>query len=322
MIVSVTGASGFVGSNLAHELLKKGHSVRILARKPESVEKFRKLNAQIFQGDLVNGELDRFVDNSEVLFHCAAKVGEWGTKNEFYQSNVIGTRRLMESALDRKVKRVVYLSTVDVYGQRNHAGENESSPLMKCPHHYGASKLEAELLVRRMVAEQGLPAVIVQPGYIYGPGDNALIPKLKKVMAKKSLLTCNGGKNNIGLVHIRDLCDLLCRAGFHDVPKGKVYIAVGDEHITFANLISELQEIYGLPGPVFDIPFPIVSGLAYASEAVFSFIGKKETPLITVMGIKILHYDYGFSNHRAKEELGWVPKITLREGLRELASIN
>jgi nucleoside-diphosphate-sugar epimerase len=128
--VLLTGATGFVGSHVAEALVRRGDTVRTLARAGSDTALLEKLDVTVVQGDLTNAEALRgAVEGCNVVVHCAAKVGDWGPIDEYRKVNVEGLRNLLDVGLGRQLYRFVHVSTLGVYAARHHHGTDETEPL-------------------------------------------------------------------------------------------------------------------------------------------------------------------------------------------------
>jgi nucleoside-diphosphate-sugar epimerase len=176
----ITGATGFVGSHLAEAALDRGLHVRALARPGADVRLLEAKGVQVQRGDLGDpASLPQALEGVAVVFHCAARVGDWGPPDEYRAVNVFGLRNLLEACKGRPLRRFVHFSSLGVYAARHHHGTDETEPLPK--KHidgYTQSKVEAEQLALQYQREHGIPVVVLRPGFIYGPRDRTVLPKL------------------------------------------------------------------------------------------------------------------------------------------------
>ncbi|MFQ6017261.1 MAG: NAD-dependent epimerase/dehydratase family protein, partial [Kiloniellaceae bacterium] len=176
MTALVTGATGFVGSAVTRQLIARGETVRVLARPGGDRRNIADLAVEVAEGDLRDGtSLERALAGCQALFHLAADYRLWVPRpEEIYEVNVEGTRRLMLAAAAAGINRIVYTSSVATLGLKSDgtpAHEETPVSLADMIGHYKRSKFLAEAEVRRLVAEQGLPAVIVNPSTPVGPRD-------------------------------------------------------------------------------------------------------------------------------------------------------
>ena len=191
--IFITGATGLVGSHAAEEALKRGHRVRALVRPSSDTRWLDQWGVQTVVGDLEDAaSLAAGVAGADWVFNCAAKVGDWGTLEEFRRLNVEALRLLLEAARGARVERFVHVSSLGVYEGRDHFGTDETvPPAANSLDAYTRSKTEAEALVLQFSREHGLPAAVVRPGFIYGERDRTVLPKLITSL-KRGLFTYFG----------------------------------------------------------------------------------------------------------------------------------
>jgi nucleoside-diphosphate-sugar epimerase len=175
--IFVTGATGLLGRGVCRRLLEEGAGVVGLVRSRERAKDLEALGATLVQGDLSRPDLglDDAVHGCDVVVHCAGVMSpDFAKRRAYFRAvNVEGTRLVAEAALAAGVERFVYVSTAWVYGFDATPGTDESSPRHPSGDNYCDTKLETEELVRTLRAERGLPAIIVQPTEVYGPGDRS-----------------------------------------------------------------------------------------------------------------------------------------------------
>src|SRR5579884_2811300 len=169
----ITGATGFVGGHLVEACTSRGWTVRALVRTSSETGLLERCNATLVRGDMTdNAAVREALQDVEVVFHCAAKVGDWGPVEEYRAVNVEALRGLLDACRNVPLKRFVHFSSLGVYAARHHYGTDETEPLPA--HHidgYTQTKVEAEQLVMSYYRQYQLPVVVLRPGFIYGPRD-------------------------------------------------------------------------------------------------------------------------------------------------------
>ena len=205
--VFITGASGFIGGNIAERLLVAGRRVRVLARRP--LPALEKLGAEIVLGDLDNSAaLLRGSTGAGTVFHVAGRVGVWGPAQDFFRVNVDGTRHVIAACRAAGVSRLVYTSSPSVvYHGGDLSGVDESAPLCtQAPCAYPTSKAAAELLVRAAHSPE-LSTVSLRPHLVWGPGDKNVVPRVLALARRGRLKIIGPGKNRVDVTHITNVVD-------------------------------------------------------------------------------------------------------------------
>ncbi len=307
MTMLVTGASGFVGAALVRCLLEAGFEVRALVRKSSDCRNLENLDVERVAGDLTDtASLRRALVNCQYLFHVAADYRLWAPNPAtIYASNVDGTRNIMLAAAEAGVDRIVYTSSVATLGLHADgapADENLPVTLNDMIGHYKRSKFLAEAEVRRLVLEQGLPVITVNPSTPIGPGD------IKPTPTGRMIADAAYGKipayvdTGLNIVHVNDVAQGHLLAMQHGVI-GERYI-LGGENWSLAHILREIARNTHRKPPRVKLPHNIVLPIAYAAEAWSRFRGKGE-PLITVDGVRLARKHMYFSSGKAKQELGY-----------------
>jgi len=287
--VLVTGASGFVGHAACRELLARGHEVRALVRRPGSEPE----GTVAVAGDLTDvGALAAAVRAAapEGVVHLAAEIASQRNAERVREVNVEGMRRLLEACSAAGAPKVVFTSTV-VTGEANGAllTEDEALPV-QTP--YGRSKQEGEALL----LASGLPAVVVRPGHIYGPGGWYEHEMLARLRQPGRFAVIGRGDNLWDVVHVDDVARALVDA-LERAPAGEIYHAADDEPITYYDFMALSAQALGVGRPR-RIP-AWVARLAAGSNAVTAVVRSART-----------------SNAKLKRELGWAPRYpSAREGV-------
>src|SRR5829696_7832861 len=205
--IFITGATGLVGSHAAEEALRRGHRVRALVRSSSDTRWLDRWGVEQVVGDLADPEaLRRGAEGADWIFNCAAKVGDWGTLEEFRRLNVEAFRHLLDAAVAARVARFVHVSSLGVYEARDHHGTDETvPPAAESLDAYTRSKTEAEALALRYHKERGLPVAIVRPGFIYGPRDRSVLPKLIHALRAGRFFYFGSGDQVLNCIYVKNL---------------------------------------------------------------------------------------------------------------------
>ncbi len=302
----VTGATGFVGTAVARQLLAAGHTLRALAREGSDRRNLADLDIEIALGDLRDPDsLDAAVSGCEAVFHVAADYRLWiRDPASLYASNVDGTLNLMRAALRAGVSRVVYTSSVATLGLNadgTPADEDTPVSIDDMIGHYKRSKFIAEREVRRMVTEERLPAVIVNPSTPIGPRDVKPTPTGRVVLdaaAGRIPAFVNTGLN---VVHVDDVARGHLLAFERGTP-GERYI-LGGEDLSLETILARVAAVSGRKAPKLKLPHAAVLPIAHASELFARMFGGE--PLATVDGVRMARKRMFFSSRKARESLGY-----------------
>jgi dihydroflavonol-4-reductase len=314
----VTGGTGFIGSAVVRRLLGAGYDVRALVRPGSDCRNLEGLPIEKAAGDLTDSpSLERAAKGCAVLFHAAADYRLWvPDPKAMTAANVGGTEAVMRAALAAGVRRIVYTSSVAVLGYRRDgspADETTPSTLGDMIGHYKRSKFLAEELVMRLVEEEGLPAVIVNPSAPVGPRDVKPTPTGRVVVDAASGRMPAYVDTGLNLVHVDDA------AGGHllALERGRIgerYI-LGGENMTLRDILAGIASVTGRPPPRFRLPHGLVLPVACLSEGWARVAGGGE-PRVTLDGARMARKPMYFSSEKARRELGYDPR-PVQEALRE-----
>ncbi len=307
MKILATGASGFVGAAVARHLLRAGHEVRVLIRPTSDRRNLEGLAVEPTVGDLTDPDsLQRALKGCEALFHVAADYRLWAPNSgALYAANVDGTRNLMESALTTGIKRIVYTSSVATLGlnaDSTPADEMTPSTLDDMIGHYKRSKFLAENVVRDMVRERQLPAVIVNPSTPIGPGDIKPTPTGRMIADAASGRMPAYVDTGLNIVHVDDVA-IGHELAFARGRIGERYI-LGGENLSLKTILSQIAELTGRTPPRVCLPHNLVLALAYAVEG-WARLTKMKSLIMTVDGVRMAKKCMYFSSDKAHRELGY-----------------
>jgi 2-alkyl-3-oxoalkanoate reductase len=312
----VTGAAGFLGSSLVARLAAEGFAVRALVRDPARAHHLEAEGVEVVAGDLKNGEsLRPAVEGIDTVFHAgAATRGDW---QEYEQSTIEGTERILALSQAAGVRKFIHISSVAVYrafGLAPNAIIDESFPLEPLARQvgpYAHSKVEAEKKVLRY-AKQGLPVVIVRPGLIYGPRSRVLFPHLGFPVKGKLFITIGSGRNLLPFTYIENTIDAILLAAAGDEGAGQAYNIVDEQEITVQDYLGRFMAATGARYRVVTAPLPLILGAVKMAEGLGRVLAK---PGPTVYGFSSKYTSLRYSSAKIARELGWRPRVDLEEGL-------
>jgi dihydroflavonol-4-reductase len=316
MTVLVTGASGFVGSAVLRHLLDAGWEVRALLRQGSDSRNLDGLAVEIVTGDLTDrASLKSALAGCGALFHVAADYRLW-TRHpaRMFETNVEGTRALMETAAEAGVARIVHTSSVATLGinaDGSPANEETTVAYEDMIGPYKQSKFRAEAEVRRMAAEGGLPVVIVNPSTPVGPRDVKPTPTGRMIVEAASGRMPAYVDTGLNIAHVDDVAAGHLLAFEHGTV-GERYI-LGGEDMTLGAILGEIATITGGRAPLARIPHNLIVPLAYAVEA-WTRIRGGDDPFVTVDGLRMARKKMFFSSEKARRHLGYAPRPAV-EGL-------
>ena len=320
-LLLVTGATGLLGSHLVERLVERGEPVRALVRANSDSRALKDLPVEIVTGDLLDvPSLERAVAGVDVVYHCAARLGDWGPWSVFESGTVQTTRNLVEVCLRGNISRFLHISSVAVYGRpRRHA---DGSPLderdppgqnFRWWDYYGRAKLAAEQEVRKL----GTAATIVRPTWIYGPRDRVILPRMIHALRHGRVALVGSGENRLNMVHARDVADGAIAAACVPAAAGELFNLASTGEMTQRQFFDFLAEALDLPRVKRHVPFRVADTFAFLLEAAGRGTGRKQAPAITRSGISLLSRSTMLSSEKAHRTLGWQPRIRIEEGLTE-----
>jgi 2-alkyl-3-oxoalkanoate reductase len=314
----VTGASGFLGSHIAEQLAKRNQAVRALVQRTSDTRFLDRIGAELAVADLQDpASLRRVLEGVDVVYHCAAYVGDWGTWRRFEQGTVTATRNLIEACQAVGAPKLVHVSSVSVYGYHP-AGlaeiteDAETGARHWIWDYYGISKARAEDEVRKYPNH-----TIVRPSWIYGPRDRVSIPRLIHSLRTRQFKLLGPGNNSLSFVHAADVARGTILAGNSPNARGQIYNLCGRGDITQQEAIAVISRKLGVPEVRDHVPVAVAWYAGFVAELVFRLFRKPTPPPVTRRAVYLLSRRGRFSIQKAARDLGWRPEIPIREGLEE-----
>jgi nucleoside-diphosphate-sugar epimerase len=315
--VLITGASGFIGSHLIIANMELGNNVRgLLLPNDPKINELEKMGVEIIIGDIRDrNSLQRACSGIDIVFHCAGIVTDWAPWTLFNEVNVKGMENLCTAAKDAKVKRLVYMSTNDVFGLREGIVMDESFPLKKWGEPYSDTKIEAELIAWKYYKDHNLPVTMVYGTWIYGEGDTTFIPALADAIKKKDMLFWRKDVY-VWPCYIDNLIDLLMIISIDNRAIGNGFLIHDGEMTTLQELCKAIALTLGVPPVNTRIPYFLAIIVAWFMEKWALVTKRSKRPLLTTYSVKNLGSRLEFSIDKAKRVLNWTPKISYDQGLR------
>jgi nucleoside-diphosphate-sugar epimerase len=313
----VTGATGFLGSNLARALHRCGAEVAVLVRDPNRLPFDIEAFAEVIKGDLGDSHAVReALRQADAVFHCAATTSNKAEWEQHYEDTVMGTATICEAAAAESVDRLVHVSSVAVYGMNESQdgrliGENTPLAQVDDPwDKYSRAKVEAEEVVRRYEREEGLRASIVRPGILYGP---ARPVRGGVIRLGTWLVTIGSARNALPYTYVGNAVDALLLTALSDGARGEAFNIVDDPQQGAAAFLSSLDA----EASVRIIPFParLAMFLARAAERRAAASPAAGAPKLTVAAVRGATRDIRYATDKARDVLGWRSEIRPAEAM-------
>jgi len=315
----VTGGSGFLGGELLERLREQGQHVRALARSERASARIQGRGAEVVRGDLSTREvLIEGMRGCSVVYHCAAAVGDWRGFTESWETNVIGTDVVLDSARAAGVECVVYVSSEQVVSDGGPLrGIDETHPYPnKCFGNYAITKAEGE---RRALAAdgEGLRVVSVRPRLIWGVGDTTVLPRMLDAVRSGTFAWIGGGGYRTSTCHVTNAVEgLLCAAA--SGRGGESYFVTDGEDLEFRDFASRLLATHDVTAPGRSVPLWLLWGAARAMESGWRWLPLRGAPPVTRVGLAVVGQEVTVRDTKARRELGYDNRVTLEEGLEAM----
>jgi nucleoside-diphosphate-sugar epimerase len=318
MKILVTGGTGFTGSHLTRRLLQKKHQVVVIDNQPGLFfDELKGRGAEILIGSVADRKLiDEAIKGCEVVHHIAAAFRKVNLpKQVYWDVNVEGTRYLLQAALRNGVRKFVYCSTCGVHGDVKQEPATEDSPIAP-EDYYQYTKYEGERAVVEFLGK-GLKIVTLRPTAIYGPGDPERFLILFKMVNERRFFMFGDGNAHYHPVYVDNLVDAFELAAASDKGNGEVYLIGDEKYNTLNDLVRAIAEALQMNVKIRHFPFWPLWMAAWAYEMVYKPF-RVDPPLFR-RRVDWFRQNRAFSIDKAKKELGYQPKVGLREGLAETA---
>jgi nucleoside-diphosphate-sugar epimerase len=311
----VTGASGFLGGRLAQVLASRGETVTVLARAGADLSHLNGLPITVVAGTLSDmAALAKGSSEATHIFHCAACSTDWAPRPTFDDANVIGVRNLLEvAATTRTLQRFLHVSTTDVYGYPQAAGD-ESHPVADVGLPYNSTKCAGENCVRQ-AACVGVPVTIVRPATIYGPRGRDFVVTIARHIRSRTMALIDGGQSAGGFTYVDNVVDAMIGAALSPTTLNRTYNIVDGTGANWQTYVNALADGLRQPRPWINLTFNLAWALAKTSECVHSTLRLPVRPLLTRHAVLLLSRDQEFPAAAAKDDFNFAPEISFEEGV-------
>jgi nucleoside-diphosphate-sugar epimerase len=316
----VTGGSGFIGGRLIERLRADGHTVRALARSDGAAEKVRARGAEPVSGDLSDVDAMRGgASDSEWAFHAAATLGDWGTRAEFEQGNVVGTRNALEASAAAGVRRFVHVGTeAALLAGQPLVNVDETAPLRPdSPALYSSTKAKAEQLVLGANRDGSFETVVVRPRFVWGRGDTTLLPTMVQMVDAGRFAWVGGGQHRTAITHVENTVEGLMLGAARGRP-GNAYFVTDGEPVVFREFVSELLRTQGVEPPTRSLPSWLAGAIATGGETAWHVLPLGGRPPLTRFTYWVTSQECTIRIDKARSELGYEPVKAREQGLAEL----
>jgi nucleoside-diphosphate-sugar epimerase len=318
--VLVTGGGGFLGGAIVRQLVERGDRVISFSRRfyPELAA----MGVEQIQGDIGDATaVEQACREVDLVFHVAAKPGVWGDYLAYYRTNVIGTQNVIAACKKHNISRLVYTSSPSVvFDGIDMEGVDESVPYPKKFHaHYPKTKAMAEQAVIA-VGDEGLKTIILRPHLIWGPQDNHLVPRI--IERANCLVKVGNGRNLVDTIYIDNAADAHIQAADileqnHNL-SGRVYFISQDDPVPLWEMVNNILKRAGLASVQRSISRNTAWMIGAVLEIFYKMFKISGEPRMTRFLADELSTAHWFDISAAKKDLGYVPKISIEEGLSRL----
>ena len=314
----VTGATGQLGSHIVEQLRAAGEGVRVLVRPGRDLAFLQQQGVEILDGDLRDpSAVGRAVKDVAIVYHCAAKVSDWGPWREFEDEAVTSTHNIVAACMLAKVSRLLHVSSISVYGHPKvtaGTGITEETPLGQnfwMWDYYPRAKLIAEEIVGEYPQ-----TTIVRPSWLYGPRDRVTIPRVIPALLQKRAPIIGAGENYLNIIYAGDVAAGIILAANHPDARGHAYNLCSEGEVKQKDLLNALTDALSLPRVSKHVPYWLAIRYAFVLEALAKLLRRSRPPTITRRAIYLIGRSTQYSTQKARTQLGWKPQVNIAEGVR------
>lgn len=316
--VLVTGATGMVGCAVVRRLQGAGYAVRAMVRDPNQPGPLRGLPVELVAGDLAAPEtLPATLQGVHKVVHAAAHVGDWGPAEQYRAINVIALEHFVTAAArEPGFERWVQISSLGVYPGRDHHGTDETAAIdVGGLDGYTRTKAEAEIVLGTHM-DRGFPAVILRPGFIYGPGDRHVLPRIIEKLRAGKMKLIGDGRKLLNNTYVGNLVEAVLLALESDQAMGETFNIRDARLVDRVEFVGAVADYLGCPRPK-HVPLGVARFATAIVETAAKATGRKTAPLLTRARLKFLTLNLDYSIEKARRVLGYQGSLDFQQGMKE-----
>jgi len=319
----VTGATGLLGSHIVEQLRLRDKPVRVLVRLGSDTDWLKQQNVEFVYGDLSDRTLlTKACEGVRIVYHAAARVGDWGPWADFVKVTIEGTKNLAEAATDAGCERFLHISSISAYGHPDGEGLvlDETAPLGENLHHwsyYSRAKVQTEKNLWAMHEAGRIRLTVIRPSWLYGPRDRATIFRLARMLRQRKTKVLGDGENRLNVVYAGNVAEGAILAAESDKAIGQAYNCCNDGVMKQKEWMNMLAAELGAPPVTKHVPYKVAYNVAFILECIYHALRIKNPPMITRYAVWLMGRRCFFSAEKARNELGWQSTVSYQEGVKK-----
>lgn len=318
----ITGGTGLLGSHIAEQLAQRGVRVKALVRPNSDTRFLQSLGVELVTGDLTDSEsCRRATEGVDTVFHCAAKVGDWGKWAEFQTGCLDATENLARAPISTKIKRFVHISSTSAYGHPKSGtlAIDESAPLGQnfwwIWDDYTRSKVECERILWGLVEREGLRLTVIRPSWLYGERDRTTTARIIGKLRGRGIPLIGRGDNPLSAIYAGCVAEAAILAASHPAALNQAYNVTDQGPITQRDFFALWARTCGVNPGRWRWPYPSVYSAAFLLEAKGKLLRSPRPPLITRYATWLMGRYLSYSTEKARTQLGWRPSLTYEQAI-------
>jgi nucleoside-diphosphate-sugar epimerase len=318
----VTGATGLLGSHIAEQLRARGRPVRALVRATSDTAFLRRIGAELLVGDLADPAVCRVaLRGVGVVYHAAAKVGDWGTWAEFQRDVLDATSNLARASIEAGVARFVHISSTSAYGHPKLGGTAIAEDaalgqdLWPIWDDYTRSKVESERILWNLLNEEGLRLTVIRPSWLFGERDRTTTARLVRRLRAGGVPLIGRGDNPLSAIYAGCVAEAAILAAGHPAGLGQAYNVTDQGPITQREFLGLWAGALGVRPPRRRISYRAAFAAAFLVEAASRLVRRRKPPLITRYATWLMGRRIAYSSAKIRRQLGWAPSLDYRASI-------
>jgi nucleoside-diphosphate-sugar epimerase len=316
----VTGATGLLGSHIVEQLRKRDMPVRVLVRPGSDRSWLETQGVEFAEGDICDpASLRRACEGCDVVYHSAAKVGDWGPWEDFQRITIDGTQNVIDATVAAGVRRLVHISSISTYGYHTKEGTIDETydlgyKLYRWAY-YSRSKIEAERIVWNAHKNGEIEVTVIRPAWIYGERDRATIARLATMIQQGKAKILGRGDNRLNVIYAGNIAEAAITAAAMPEANGEAYNCSNDGEITQEQYFKLLADALGAPPVSRKVAYRVAYTAGFVLECIGHVFRTKKPPFVTRYAVWLMGRRSYFSADKARRELNWQPTTTYEVGV-------